>query len=184
MTWIVKDTYLINETYKARVESLIRFSWSPIIWNRLSIPKARFICWMTAIQKVKTKDKLMLIGAVDNDHCPLCGIHPESSTRLFFECLFSKRCLQEIRTWSGLRFKPIAQMDFRKLKGNSIHRNILCAIFTSSVYYIWRARNDAVWHAFVRSPSYISTLVQNEVRHRVLSLHPELVDDELVTHGS
>ncbi|CAO2813788.1 unnamed protein product [Amaranthus hypochondriacus] len=101
-----------------QVESYLRFRWTNVIWNRLSIPKTHFSCWLAAIQKLKTKDKLKLIGVIDNDQCPLCGVHSESNAHVLFEYIFSQRCLQEVRIWSSLRFKPIACMDFKKLKGN------------------------------------------------------------------
>ena len=159
LTWIGKDKYSIKKTYIARVEPHLRFRWINVIWNRFSIPKTRFIYWMAVIQKLKTRDKLKLIRVVDNDLCPLCGIHSKSNAHLFFECIFSQRCLQEVRRWSSLKFKPIAHMEFRKPKGNTMQRNTLCAIYTSTVYHIWRSRNDAVRNGFVRSPSYISAMV-------------------------
>ena len=91
LPWICKDQYSIHDTYMACVESHAKVGWVNIVWNRLSIPKTRFIFWMVALQKLKKKDKY--IGVLDNDLCPLCSIRSESNAHLFFECAFSQQCL-------------------------------------------------------------------------------------------
>ena len=112
LPWICKDHYSLHATYMACIDSHIKVGWVNIIWNRLSIPKTRFICWMATLQKLKTKDKLFHISKLDNDLFPLCGIWSESNTHLFFERTFSQQCLQEIKSWSRVRFKPFRRMDF------------------------------------------------------------------------
>ena len=107
----------------------------------------------------------------------LSGVRFESNTHLFFECAFSQQCLQQINSWSGVRFKPFHRMDFRKLKGNTLQRNALCAIFSSTIYYIWRSRNEAIWDGFARLPLQLSLRVQADVRARLLSLHLMVVHD-------
>ena len=87
--------------------------------------------------------------------------------------------MQDVRSCCGLKFRPIAHMDFRKLNGNTLRRNTLCAIYSATVYLMWRSRNDAVWNGFVRSPSRISVLVRDDVRHRFRSLHSMIVNDSI-----
>ena len=140
LPWIGKDQYSIHDTYMACVASHMKVRWVNIVWNRLSIPKTRFICWMDVLQKPRMKDKLSHIDVIDNDLCPLCGIHSESNTHLFYKCTFSQQCVQEIKSWTWVCFKPFSRMDFRKLKGNTLQRSTLCAIFTSTIYYNWRTK--------------------------------------------
>lgn len=83
---------------------------------------------------------------VDNDCCPLCDVCFESNTHLFLKCTFSQQCLQDISTWCGLKVRPITHMYFWKLNGNTLRRNTLRAIYTSTIYHIWKSRNDAVWN--------------------------------------
>ena len=66
-----------------------KVSWRSTIWNKLSIPKARFCCCIMAKGELKTKSKLKLIGITDDDLCPLYVAAKETSDHLFFVCHFS-----------------------------------------------------------------------------------------------
>ena len=67
--------------------------WDVFVWNRLSIPKARFIAWLAFSRKLKTRDRLVQMGVLTEDMCPICGLYPESVEHLFFDCCFSMQCL-------------------------------------------------------------------------------------------
>ena len=58
--------------------------WSKLVWNRSSIPKARFVYWMVMLNRLKTRDKLKAIGVIDDDLCPMCGDASESADHIFF----------------------------------------------------------------------------------------------------
>lgn len=153
--WIMEDSYSIKETYLALIHTDLRARSKHLVWNRLSLPKHRFVSWMAAKQKLRTKDKLLTVGVVRDDLCPLCGIHSESSKHLFFECSFSMSCMSAVRSWLGVTFRPIDKMDFRKRKKNRMQRNVLCAIYVGLIYQIWVNRNLAVWKGLVRMPQQV-----------------------------
>lgn len=112
--WICSLTYSIKKVYEHIVLDQHRVRWKHLVWNRLSIPKNRFVCWLAAQRGLKTKEKLFQLGVVDDVSCPLCGLCPETHTHLFFECPFSHLCLAGIKSWLGITFRPIARMHFRK----------------------------------------------------------------------
>lgn len=97
-----------------------------------------------ALDKIKTKDKLHSMGVTDDALCPLSTAATETGAHLFFDCPFSKLCLNGIRQWTGVRLKPISTMDIRKFKLNRFQKLVLCAIYTSTVYYIWKNMTDVV----------------------------------------
>lgn len=104
--------------------------WRDLVWNRLSIPKMRFICWLAASQGLKTKDKLHRIGVVDDDLCPLCGLGAETHAHLFFECPFSQMCVARIKEWTGIGLKPIGRMNFRKNGISQIKHRCILHLYT------------------------------------------------------
>ena len=134
------------ETFKMN----LKINWHNLVWNRLSIPKARFCCWLVALGKLKTKDQLHSIGVVDDDLCPLCATSRETIRHLFFDCLFSIQCVEDMAKWVGIKFKPLIAMDFRRFKLNKFQQNIMCANYTSTIYAIWQCRNAAVWNSVVK----------------------------------
>ena len=140
--------------------------WRYLVWNRISIPKTRFFCWLVARQELKTKEKLYQLEVLVNDWSPLCGLYPETHNHLFFNCPFSRSCVEAVKSWIGITLKPIANMDFRKRQFSKTKQHVLTAIFVCTLYYIWKCRNEAVWYAFVRSPGHVLTMIKHDIRQR------------------
>lgn len=46
--WICKNEYFIKEVYESCLGNPPTMHWRHLVWNRLSIPKTRFICWLAA----------------------------------------------------------------------------------------------------------------------------------------
>ena len=58
--WIFQDVYSIKAVYLETFKSTPKGKWKFVVWNRMSIPRHRFCCWLMALNKLKTKDKLQL----------------------------------------------------------------------------------------------------------------------------
>ncbi|XP_057543353.1 uncharacterized protein LOC130821580 [Amaranthus tricolor] len=141
--------------------------WRNLVWSRYSIPKTRIICWLMALGKLRTKDNRHSIGVTDDDLCLLCATATETSANLFFECSFSNLCLDGIKQWTRVKLKSVSTMDTQKFKLNRFQQQIRCAIYTSTVYYIWTTRNDAVWSGYVNRPDQIVCRIKQEVKARI-----------------
>ncbi|XP_057535324.1 uncharacterized protein LOC130813502 [Amaranthus tricolor] len=57
---LVGDVYSIKAVYLETFKSTPKGKWKFVVWNRMSIPRHRFCCWLMALNKLKTKDKLQL----------------------------------------------------------------------------------------------------------------------------
>lgn len=132
-----------------------------------------------ALGKLKTKDKLLAMGVFNDDLCPLCATTKETVRHLFFDCPFSRKCLDGLKAWVGFRFKHIAAMDFRKRKLKKKQQEAMCSIYACSVYAIWRSRNTAVWEHMVPRPSHIVIQIQKEVGLRFQSIDYHCADSEV-----
>ena len=86
------------------------------MWNRSSIPKARFILWLAVNERLKSRDKLFALGIITIVICPLCGLHTKSTTHLFFLCAFSLQCLRDILMVLGTRVIGDSLADFAARK--------------------------------------------------------------------
>lgn len=140
--------------------------WRHLVWNRLSIPKAKFICWLAAHQGLKTKDTLKRNGVVDDDLCPLCSLYSETRNHLFFECPFSLLCVARVKAWTRVGFKSFDRMDVRKSGLSQVKQRVLIMVYASIIYHIWECRNEAIWKRFIRSPRCIVELIKTEVSQR------------------
>ena len=149
--WICNTVYSIKEVYEHTLMTQHKVHWRNLVWNRISIPKTRFLCWLAARYGLKTKEKLYQLGMVVGDVCPLCGLYPETYNHLFFKCTFSRSCMKTVKSCIGITLKLIARMDFGKQSISKIKQHVLNAIFACILYHIWKCRNEAVWYAYVRS---------------------------------
>lgn len=175
-TWIVTNSYSIMETYNELMRSNLKAPWKHLVWKRFSIPKHRFVTWLAAKHRLCTKDKLLSLGLVNDDICPLCGVCPESTKHLFFDCPYSKRCLSDVHCWVGVAFCPIDKMDLRKSKKNGLQRKVLGAIYIAVIYHIWLNRNAAIWNGYVRTPQQVLRTIQLSIRDRFGEVYPMAKD--------
>ncbi|XP_057544052.1 uncharacterized protein LOC130823450 [Amaranthus tricolor] len=111
-SWIIKKLCAGGSWHTLTTQHKIH--WRHLVWNMISIPKTRFLCWLVAGHRLKTKEKLYQLGVVVDDVCPLCGLYPETHNHLFFNCPFSRSCVEAVKLCIGITLKPIARMDFQK----------------------------------------------------------------------
>ena len=173
--WVFNDSYSIQEVYMATFQLQPKVNWRVLVWNRVAIPRARFCCWLVALEKLKTKDRLHSLGVTLDNLCPLCAEAKESTQHIYFECPFSQRCLDEIEKWTGIRLKPIARIDFRKYKLKKVQQQIMSVVYTSIVYAIWKSMNIAIWEDLVQTPHSVVLRLKEEVELRLKTLHIPLL---------
>ncbi|XP_070007273.1 uncharacterized protein [Nicotiana sylvestris] len=144
--------------------------WGRWVWRKLNIPKHNFICWLTMHQRLMTKTRLCHLGISQDDRCRMCGMHEETTQHLFFECPFSKIFLHEILLWLGIHIQQIDIAGIwrrmaRITKGKRC-REVVLAIVATLVYWIWKARNKAVWEYKLPTTRYVIQQIKQEYRTR------------------
>lgn len=157
----------------------LKAPWRHLVWNCISVPKHRFVSWLAAKQKLRTKDKLLRLGLVKDDLCPLCSMYPETTKHLFFQCPFSVWCIFATRGWVGVMFLPVDMMDFRKTKMTCFQMRVLCAIYAAVIYHIWMNRNTALWKGFVSTPQQDLDTIQLIIRDCLAALYPTINDNRI-----
>ena len=133
--------------------------------------------WLTVLGKLKTKQKLWTIGAIDNYSCLLCGTGMESIDHLFFDCVYSSRCLAGISQWLNWRMKA-KTVDrilkwIGKAKMTKMHRKISYVTMTALVYNIWKMRNEALWQGKVCIVEKVVQEIKREVKMRIKIVRPK-----------
>lgn len=169
--WICHSRYSIKEVYEQSLANQHKVHWRHLVWNRILIPKTRFLWLLVVRSGLKTKDKLHQLGVVVDNLCPLCGECPETQDHLFFRCPFSHSCVEAVQSWNGLTLKPIHRMDFRKRHIPKPSQHVLSALYVCTLYYIWKCRNEAVWCASMRSPKHVLLLIKHDIRQRFRALN-------------
>ena len=124
-----------------------KVEWTVMVWERLSIPKHRFILWLVMLEKIRTTEDLGRIGLVTDESCLFCNGGQEVIQHLFFKCTYNLRCIEEINGWLGWKCQAI-RMDklfkwIRKTKLEDLKKIILYVVLSALVYHIWKVRVTA-----------------------------------------
>ncbi|XP_056685740.1 uncharacterized protein [Spinacia oleracea] len=172
--WYSTSRYSIKDTYSQIATAGDRVTWQKYVWNRLTIPKHRFILWLTMLDTLKTTERLHKVGIVYDDLCPICFTHTEKIDHRFYTCEFSKQCKHLVLDWLGINLNRFSVTSL--LKGvqrynrGKCKKAILFTAIASLVYNVRKARNAAVWAAKV--PTIHSTVanIKAEVKGRVYNL--------------
>ena len=97
--WLSCNSSSIKKYYNEAHASTTHQQWSYCVWNRLTIPKHRFIMWMDVKDRLKISARLKKMNISDNDSCQICAQHVEDIPHLFFGCEFSVRYIMKIVDW-------------------------------------------------------------------------------------
>ena len=139
------------------------------------------ICLIRAIHnKLLTRDKLLSIGIVDSDTCPLCLFGQESRNHLFFASPYSAYIWSLCKLKLGLdatigsfleECSLIRQRFTGKYKSTMLPRLVL----RGAIWHIWRERNERFFSTKIQTQDYC---VQKSLRrytsfHEILFLEKE-----------
>ncbi|XP_074283135.1 uncharacterized protein LOC141607680 [Silene latifolia] len=139
-----------------------KVQWFSYVWNRVALPKVNFVNWLVINQRLLTKDRMGRFGILTDGLCFLCGNAAESTAHLFFECGFSRRCLQLVQMWLPAPWQPnviewIIQWRCRSL----LKKQVLMAAIAGLVYLIWDSRNVSRLEHRVTRPACLLKKLQN-----------------------
>ena len=144
--WMNEPTYFITKVYNDIRGGGNRVGWNHFVWNRLTIPRSRFIAWLAFNNRMKTKHRLKLARVVDTDTCSICELESEIANHIFFQCRFSQECVAYLKERYETNNKIQNLEDTLKRDHMGRHkRKQFEAILCNLIYAIWSVRNEAVW---------------------------------------
>ncbi|KAL9859096.1 putative reverse transcriptase zinc-binding domain-containing protein [Arabidopsis thaliana] len=79
-----------------------RVDWHKAVWFKNHIPKHAFICWVSAWNRLHTRDRLRRWSLNIPSSCVLCNSCDETRDHLFFDCHFSSQVWRFFISASGL----------------------------------------------------------------------------------
>ncbi|XP_070029594.1 uncharacterized protein [Nicotiana sylvestris] len=106
----------------------------------MNVPKHSFISWLVMRKKLLTKDRTLKMKITEDSDCILCVGNTESIEHLFFECTYSRLCLDEVLKWLGMNIQNMEVMGIwrrmtRIAKGR-IGRSFTKALLAAFIYHI------------------------------------------------
>ena len=143
------------------------------------MPKHRFIAWLAMRNRLQTRERLFKYNVIHDDCCLICGQQWENVTHLFFECTYSKRCLDLIKQWLGWKVANFRlQQLFRgisRVRYSPFKKQILSMVLTVIVYYLWKNRNEAFWLQKVMTLKVIVSKIKADVKSRISIIKPKKI---------
>ncbi|KAF8110673.1 hypothetical protein N665_0080s0008 [Sinapis alba] len=154
-------------------------AWHDTVWFKEEIPKCSFITWLSMLQRLPTKDRLISWGVSLPPACVLFPSGVESHRHLFFECSYSAAI------WSRFcgRFISSPPTDLPAFVALiATYQGVFPAqvkplfklILQVIIYSLWRERNARIFKNVSLPPSAFFALVDRALRDRLLSFSPSL----------
>ncbi|XP_021775094.1 uncharacterized protein LOC110738956 [Chenopodium quinoa] len=174
--WVVDAKgYSIASGYKWLKLQYADVDWSSWVWNRLNIPRHRFICWMIMWKKIRVRAHLAKIGVITDDKCPLCENSAETVEHLFFNCQYTRKCCIELQSRIGQNISFSSLEDcYQKLldiKGR-FQRQVFQSCYAGLLYCIWCQRNKAVWDKSIMKTEKLIQNLCRDIYHRITQVMP------------
>ncbi|XP_021835103.2 uncharacterized protein [Spinacia oleracea] len=170
--------YSVKQVYEKLLGDKPRVHWDKMVWNRLNVPKHRFICWLAVQSKLQTTDKLAKIGISQSASCLICGLDDETHQHFFFQCQYSKQIIIAVHQWIGFSIHGNLVQLVRKagqIKASKFRKQVYFAAVGAAVYLIWRCRNTSFWDNSIPTVSQSMKDLKQMVKSRIQVVLPKHV---------
>ena len=168
--------YSVRKVYDKLVGENPKVHQDGIVWNRPSLPKHRFISWLAFQERLQTTARLAIIGITNHDRCLLCAMQKEDHQHLFFQCPFSKGCLQALKEWMRITRSTtdlkILIRWIQRSRRSKFQKHVMYAGLTGLVYTIWQSRNKVQWEMGAPKIDASCKQLKNVVKTRVRVVLP------------
>ncbi|XP_062093932.1 uncharacterized protein LOC133799964 [Humulus lupulus] len=143
------------------------------VWNKLLVPKHRFIYWQILNSHLLTRDQMSRILPIQSVIFPVCASANESHSHLFLDCIFSRKLFGEVSCWLSMFQWPKSYLELQQwcmTAINSLQNQVINAVFAATLYFIWKNRNKCIFDSVCFSTSSLSLEIRKIVKYRVLGL--------------
>ncbi|KAF4380664.1 hypothetical protein F8388_017018 [Cannabis sativa] len=159
----------INESLIMAAELRVqRVDYARNIWDRLILPKHRFIGWQIVNDQLLTRDNISKIMSIPSDSCPVCCMEKESHHHLFINCYYTRSVISEVTTWSGDFSWPSNIRDWFSRSSNSFQGKVLNSIVLATLYNVWLNRNCCIFDMKCKTVRAMSKEIKFCVKTRCL----------------
>ncbi|XP_074305593.1 uncharacterized protein LOC141640812 [Silene latifolia] len=119
-------------------------------------------------QGFNAKDKLLRLGISLDSSCCICAQEEESPQHLFIKCQYSRRVLQRIQEWMGVKMSvDNTQNWWQHRRFTRLKNGVLNSILNATMYYIWKQRNESRHESTIISPGRCVVMIQGDIRSRI-----------------
>ncbi|XP_074570567.1 uncharacterized protein LOC141827233 [Curcuma longa] len=167
MDWFVGEDNGVKNAYNFFMPRGTEVAWKAMVWRPEIMPKHRFALWMLAQGRLRTKDRMEY---EPNKECVMCRQQTESNQHVFFECPVTCELWCKVKQWLEIQhdfksFEELHQIFGRYYKGRTLRMKARHLGISSSIYYVWEARNRCRFQNIAPDVNWLFRKVQIHV-HR------------------
>jgi len=166
-----------------------------LLWFKGHIPRHSFILWLAGLGRLRTMDRLLSAGIIQNAACILCSLHTETHEHLFFECQFTKTVWQLVNVrakihWPCSTWQNLLQWAAANYcKKTHIQHIIARLLLSATVYILWYERNNRVFSNQIQAAPTLVEAIFQQVRTQIASMEygnniPPSISDRWGIHPS
>ncbi|XP_058741051.1 uncharacterized protein LOC131613393 [Vicia villosa] len=164
-TVLKNGKYRTADVYKELRRNKGQVPWKHLMYQNYAKPRARFILWLSLLDRLNTKDMLLKRGSIIDVGCIFCK-EMETVHHLFFECQVTNQIWRIVLQHIRYDKSPMGWTQERawlniKTKRKGWHGDLLKIAIAESVYGIWRHRNDVIFNQSQVDPHIWKTIVHD-----------------------
>ena len=156
ITWkFTKDgSYSSSSAYKMQFLGQVDSMMPTLVWKPWAPSKCKIFTWLVLQNRVWTADRLERRGWPNCGRCKLCNQVQETAAHLLFQCRFTNRIWNALKTWLGLHdIYPNEWLGIPTVKDwwtDVIHkrgasRKVMASLAMLVSWEIWLERNARVF---------------------------------------
>uniref|UniRef100_A0A803NHN7 Reverse transcriptase zinc-binding domain-containing protein n=1 Tax=Cannabis sativa TaxID=3483 RepID=A0A803NHN7_CANSA len=153
----VTNIGMLNQATKGNKFKVSRFyieligaaktSYAATVWHKFIVPKHKFIFWQIINEQLLTQDLLSRFLPIPSELWAVCEDASETHSHLFMDCIFTRKLIDWVKNWAGNLSWPksISDLQERLFPAKpDLALLILNAVFSTTLYQLWRNRNDSL----------------------------------------
>ncbi|KAF4387948.1 hypothetical protein F8388_005565 [Cannabis sativa] len=142
-----------------------KVKYAGAVWDKLVLPKHRFIYWQVVNSQLITRDLLNRFVPIPDVNCPVYHQAEENYDHV----------AAKVKEWLGQVHWLISVKDLSdkcSTTQNNFRNRVINSVIAASLYQIWLNRNDCIFNLTCATPCKISRVVRSLVKIRILCLGP------------
>ncbi|KAF4365131.1 hypothetical protein G4B88_018311 [Cannabis sativa] len=152
----------------AAVKRACKVDYARNIWNRMVLPKHRFIGWQIVNNQLLTRDNLSRFLPISSLLCPVCCQANETHQHLFVHCCFTRKLAGEITNWCGQFDWPVDMNLWLSKTAKNLQEKIINTVILATLYSVWTNRNRCVFEMNCKTVCALSKEIKDSVKSRCL----------------
>ncbi|GKE07894.1 RNA-directed DNA polymerase, eukaryota, reverse transcriptase zinc-binding domain protein [Tanacetum coccineum] len=178
IVWIEESKeveYSVSVAWRCLRDKWPLVEWRYVVWFSQCNPKQAFILWLAIQEKLLTQDKMLIWNSSLDLKCPFCKTCPDDHNHLFFDCQYSTKVWQHMRSKgrfssNHLNLKRVVEWLATKKGRNNIWLILNKLILAATVYFLWIERNKRIFKDEARKSDELITIIKRHMVDMLMSL--------------